>query len=220
MPSQLTVLVSIAVLFGCALLAFALYTGFKTQASKGLNVLLACVFCIAAMSATVVAGAATRSEEIRHGERNSTERSVQEAFYATTDRAERHLRQAVSQHFDKICTFNGYLIEGEWLRSDLHPCIERGNVRIWRLEEKNGSLIRYAVGRINSDGTVTTVIDYRPNSPTRVFAETPISQDIPRSQEADLRLIAPVVKLLAAQFPILSEASSFPRPEGVVPSES
>lgn len=199
MPSPLTVLVSTAVLFGCALVAFAFYTGFKTQANRGFNVLLACALGIAAMSASIAGGAMTQAEEIRRGERNSAERSVQEAYYDATDRAEKHLRQAVSQHFDKICTFNGYLVEGEWLRSDLHPCIERGNVRIWRLEERNGSLIRYAVGRINGDGTVTTAIDYRPNSPTSVFAETP------RSQETDLKLIGPVVEILAAEFPIPSQ---------------
>jgi hypothetical protein len=209
MPSPLTVLVSTAVLFGCALFAFALYTGFKTKANKGFNVLLACVLGIAAMSASIATGAMTDAEEVRGGEINSAERTVQEAYFDVTDRAERHLRQAVSQHFDKICTFNGYLVEGEWLRSDLHPCIERGNVRIWRLEEENGSLIRYAVGRINGDGTVTTAIDYRPNSPTRVFAETPSHQEIPKSQESDVKLIAPVAELLAAEFPIPAEASSF-----------
>lgn len=131
----------------------------------------------------------TDAEKSRSGEISSTERTVQQAYFDVTDRAERHLRQAASQHFDKICTVNGYLVEGEWLRSDLHPCIERGNVRIWRLEEENGSLIRYAVGRINADGTVTTAIDYRPNSPTRVFAKTPSNKGIPKKpggrREAD-----------------------------------
>ncbi|MNU56092.1 hypothetical protein D3C71_451790 [compost metagenome] len=209
MPSPLTLLVSTAVLFGCALLAFALYTGFKKKANRGFNVLLACVLGIAAMSASIATGAMTDAEEVRGGETSLAERTVQEAYFDVTDRAERYLRQAVSQHFDKICTFNGYLIEGEWLRSDLHPCIERGNVRIWRLEEENGSLIHYAVGRINGDGTVTTAIDYRPNNPTRVFAETPSSQDIPKSQEADVKLIAPVVELLAAEFPTPTETASF-----------
>jgi hypothetical protein len=202
-PSPVTILVSVAVLFGSALLAFALYQGFKTKANKGFNILLSCILGIAAMSASVAIGAMTSEEELRNGSDRAAYLNIQDAYFTARERAGNHLRQAVSQHFDRICTFNGYVTEGEWLRSDLHPCIERGNVRIWRLEEDNGSRIHYSVGRVNADGTVTTAIDYWPKGSENIFAD-PYKGDF----KADTAVIAPMADLLAAQFPVPTETGA------------
>jgi hypothetical protein len=169
------------------------------------------MLAIVALSASIAIGAVTSEEELRDGDARAAQITVQDAYFAATERAETHLRQAVSQRFDKICTFNGYLADGEWLRSDLHPCIERGAVRIWRQEEntRNGTLVHYSAGRINGDGSVTTAINYYPSYGTRIFAD-PYRNDF----KADAAVVVPMADMLAAEFPIPAETASSEQTKG------
>ncbi len=120
----------------------------------------------------------------------------QKAYFSAVDLAKRHMIVATSMRFDKVCTFNGHVVDGEWLRNDLRPCLERGKLRIWRNEytSRSGTFTHFTVGNVGSNGSVREVLTYTPNGST-------ISAGSWGGFEQMAAEISPVAKLLQEAFP-------------------
>lgn len=134
-------------------------------ARRVLNVLVTLILVSTLILIAKLSGTAFEAAQ-RHFAKVELEKDAQFAEYRrkldVIDAADKAIKSAISLHFDKACTFNGYLIDGEWFKTDTHPCIVRGDRRIWRIEKttRNGTSVEYVSGKVLQNGNVKADLSY------------------------------------------------------------
>lgn len=147
--------------------------------------------------AAAARGTAEAVEAVKHvARRLQIEREYASAFetrrMAAARSGELVARRVTAMHFNQLCTFNGYLAGTDWIESDTHPCITRGDRRVWRIMDRSlvGTNPSYLIGKVGGDGSVDADLRYDPQgNPSVSFAD------------GDLDGFERAVHELAAAFP-------------------